>query len=110
MLIISCSPNTEQEKRILGQWEGADWLIEGKSAIDDPTLVQFEFVEGNVYKAQFGSQEEVGTFRMADTKLYTTAKGQLEKMTNFTKITQDTLIMDMNRGGREETLILIRKQ
>jgi hypothetical protein len=46
---------------------------------------------------------------LRDDKLFTTADDQLEVMVLVSKLTKDSLVIDMNRSGQPETLTLIKK-
>lgn len=100
-------PNTEL---LLGKWIGSTWNIAGKPSDFDASQVSFEFNADGTYSAGFGGQAEKGVFHLKDNKLYTTASGnKIEKMVALPKLTKDTIIMDMNRQGQAETLVLIKK-
>lgn len=67
--------------------------------------VSFDF-NGEVYSAKLGQKDEVGSFRIDADKLYTTADGQKEIMVKIMKLTPDSLVFEMNRGGVQEVLTL----
>ena len=48
-------------------------------------------------------------FRLQNGKLYTTAEDKIEKIVTLTKLTKDSIVMDMNRQGQKEQLFLIKK-
>ena len=62
------------------------------------------------YAAVFGNQQEAGVYRVNDGRLYTQADGQAQIMVRFDRPDPDTLTLQMNRGGRMETLVLGRRK
>lgn len=110
-LFFACKQEKDSKTELLyGNWKGADWQVAGKSSGFDATAVNFEFKADGTYEAGFGGQAEKGVFHLKGNKLYTTASGnKIEKMVALPKLTKDTIIMDMNRQGQAETLVLIKK-
>ena len=51
---------------------------------------------------------ENGKYYITNNELYTTPDGGTKMMVKITKLTQDSLVFDMNRGGQAETLTLLR--
>ncbi|PIY31807.1 MAG: hypothetical protein COZ08_08155, partial [Bacteroidetes bacterium CG_4_10_14_3_um_filter_42_6] len=76
----------------------------------DVQSVTFMFEENGTYAATFGTQQEAGTYRLEGDKLYTNAQGQVQKMVKLPRLAADTLVMDMNRSGTAETLVLVRSE
>jgi len=68
------------------------------------------FEADGTYAATFGSQNEAGTWRLEGDKLYTTAGGQVQKMVRLPRLSADTLVMDMNRAGTAETMVLVKRK
>lgn len=104
---------------LLGNWQGADWKVQGKSDPGrQPGQVTFFFEKtqddalGGLYVASYGSQKEMGAYRVSDDKLYTKAQGEkIEKVVRIIRLNADTLALDMNRSGTQEELVLVaRKQ
>jgi hypothetical protein len=52
--------------------------------------------------------EEKGTYYINGNELFTTPDGGTKMMVKLDKLTTDSLVMHMNRGGTSETLTLIR--
>lgn len=110
MMLFSCQSNDLDKTLLYGKWKGADWLLEGNSTDFDAHLVHFSFADDDNYLADFGgTQKEIGTYRLEGDKLYTTAKGKKEKVVRLVTLNQDSIVMDMNRSGRDEVLILVRE-
>ncbi len=110
IFIFACTQEKDPKTELLyGNWKGISWDIAGKSSDMDASSVAFEFKADGTYSAGFGGQAENGTFKLKDNKLYTTAANKIEKMVALSKVTKDTIIMDMNRQGQAEQLILVKK-
>ncbi|MCF8239579.1 MAG: hypothetical protein K9I85_15560 [Saprospiraceae bacterium] len=110
--VVSCTSDLERAEQIAGEWQGVRWVTEGQPVTDDPSKVIFIFHLPDQYAAIFGSQDEKGTFRVNDGRLYTQsdAEGAAPMMVRFERPQQDTLTLKMNRGGRVETLVLGRRK
>ena len=104
-LFISCADSLD-ETLLHGKWKGADWLVEGKPSGLNAASIQFEFKADGTYEANFVNQKENGTYYLAADKLYTTDEGKAQKVVRLLMLTQDSIKMDMNRGGTTELLIL----
>ncbi len=107
--ILSNCTTEKKAEPVLGNWQAIGWLVDGKDSNRDISSINFEFNEDGNYNANWGKQGEKGTFEVKGNKLYTTGEGQIKKMVKFTISGLDTMVMDMNRVGTEEQLILIRK-
>ena len=105
---LGCSSENNNQ-RVVGQWQGISWKVKGQPSGRNASNVHFEFNADDTYTASFGQQKEEGAFRLVENKLYTTAKGQAEKMVQVTFLKLDTLVMDMNRAGTVEELVLVKK-
>lgn len=109
-LFLACKQEKDPKfELLLGKWKGAVWSVAGKASGFDVSQVKFNFNADGTYSAGFGGQAEKGVFRLKDNKLYTTAENKIEKMVALPTLTKDTIIMDMNRQGQAETLILIKE-
>ncbi len=106
--VFACSPEQNNQK-VVGDWQGVSWKVKGEDSGRNAADVSFSFNAGDTYTAAFGQQKEEGTFRLVEDKLYTTAKGQAEKMVKVSLYSLDTLVMDMNRVGILEQLVLVRR-
>lgn len=107
---LTCKTDTDAKIALLyGQWSGAAWSIAGKPADMDALKVTFNFNSNGTYSAAFDNQKENGVFHLKDNRLYTTAQDKIEKMVALSKITKDTIIMEMNRAGQSEQLVLVKK-
>lgn len=97
---------------LIGDWQGASWTIGGADSGRDVADVKFSFRENYTYTASYGNSNEQGTYRLTEKKLYTTAEGanQAEKMVELASISADSIVMNMNRVGTAEQLILVKQK
>ncbi len=109
LALVSCQKTNDKNTALLGQWEGTEWLIFDKPSDIDASQVKFEFREDGTYTAQFGNQNQMGTWRTEKDKLYTTETGKQEIMVKLLKADGAGLDFEMNRGGQKETLKLVKK-
>ena len=105
--IIACQ-HAIDKKMLLGEWKGAEWLIEGQTADYDATSTFFSFQEDGTYTYRYTDMEEKGKYFVSRDELITTPDGGIKMMVRIEKLTSDSLVMNMNRGGTSETLTLVR--
>ncbi|MGG9971965.1 lipocalin family protein [Ferruginibacter sp. SUN002] len=108
-ILISCG-DTTNNKLIIGSWQGAEWLVNGQPSDNNAKATSFTFNEKGDYTFNYGGVIEKGTYKVENAMLFTTPEKQQEIMVNITKLTNDSLVFDMNRGGQPETLTLLRKK
>ena len=108
LFLLACQPDTRENHQVAGVWQGIAWQVNGENSNREARDVRFTFTLPDEYGAIYDQQGEVGTFRIEGDKLYTIAPGQQQKMVRFRIPHPDTLILDMNRAGTAETLILGR--
>lgn len=108
VFLFACGEN-KNKQLIIGNWAGAEWLIDGKSAGTGATSTAFSFTDKGEYTFENDGNVQKGTYKVEKDKLYTTPLNQQEIMVRIAKLTQDSLVFDMNRGGQSETLTLLRK-
>lgn len=106
-LLFSCM-HSENKTLLVGDWKGAEWLVGGNPSEYDAKKVSFHFGADGGYSSDFGGDVEKGTYILRNDKLFTTPDGQLEIMVLISKLTKDSLVFDMNRSGRAETLTLVK--
>lgn len=110
-IFTSCKQDDSKKQLLMGKWQGVSWNISGKASDRDAKSVHFEFANTDTYSASWGGQSEKGSFRLSGDKLYTTAEAtnKIEKMVKLSTLTADTIVMDMNRMGDSEQLVLVKK-
>ncbi len=105
---ISACQHAIDKKMLLGEWKGAQWLIEGQTADYDATSTFFSFQDDGTYTYRYTDMEEKGKYFVSRDELITTPDGGIKMMVRIEKLTSDSLVMNMNRGGTSETLTLVR--
>ena len=105
--IFACQ-HAIDKKMLLGEWKGAQWLIEGQTADYDATSTFFSFRDDGTYTYRYTDMEEKGKYFVSRDELITTPDGGIKMMVRIEKLTSDSLVMNMNRGGTAETLTLVR--
>lgn len=118
LLVIACKPDVKfTPEMLLGTWNGVEWKVQGKTTTDrNASTVYFVFeaqgsdASAGRYIAAYGDQKERGAYQLKADKLYTTAdENKIEKVVKVVKLTADTLVLDMNRMGTSEQLVLVEK-
>ncbi len=110
LVLVNCQKVNDKNPMLLGKWQGQNWLVFDKPSNNDASQVHFEFKEDGSYNAQFGSQNQQGTWRTEKDKLYTTETGKQEIMVKLLKYDGANLNFEMNRGGQKETLEMEKEQ
>ena len=108
VFMTSCFQKLD-EKLLLGEWHGAEWLVEGQTADYDATSALFTFDEKGKYSYNYAGSGETGKYHVSGNELFTTPEGGIQMMVKIQKLTPDSLVMLMNRGGTSETLTLVKK-
>ena len=106
--IVSCI-DSEDKKLIIGQWTGTSWTVNGRPSNYNPAEATFTFHDDGTYSFEYGATKEAGKYFISNKELFTTPEGGLKMMVRVPRLTQDTMVFDMNRGGQAESLTLIRK-
>ncbi len=111
LLSITFSNCKQDDKKplLLGKWQGVSWKVKGKDSGRDVNSISFEFKNDDSYSTAFETQKEHGSFRLVGDKLYTTGENKIEKMVKLSTLKADTIVMDMNRAGDAEELVLVKK-
>ncbi|MBX2889566.1 MAG: hypothetical protein KF734_01440 [Saprospiraceae bacterium] len=109
LVLTACQSTNDKNPALLGQWQGTEWLIFDKPSGMDASKVHFEFKDDGTYSASFGNQNQSGIWRSDKDKLYTTETGKKEIMVKILKADGTSLDFEMNRGGQQETLKMVRK-
>ncbi len=102
----NCGQDLGYQAAIQGKWQVTNWTT-GTGQARPVESVNFDF-HGDTYNAKLGDRDEAGNFRLSGDKLYTKADGQQEIMVKIQKLTADSLVFEMNRGGTAEVMTLIR--
>jgi hypothetical protein len=105
---IACKKEADK-KLIIGHWTGTEWLVEGQPSTHTPEAAVFTFDDTGHYTFTYNDNIEKGDYYVNNDQLFTTPEGGIKMMVKIPKLTRDTLIFDMNRGGQAERLKLVRK-
>ena len=111
ILIVLFTQCKQDDKKplLIGKWQGVSWKVKGKESGRDFGSIHFEFKNDDTYSTAFDTQSEHGSFRLVGDKLYTTGENKIEKMVKLSTLKADTIVMDMNRAGDSEELVLVKK-
>ena len=108
MALAACQTDLDS-KLLIGNWKGSEWSVNGEAQQRDATSVKFTFNEDGTYSASYGSQTEQGTWYLSGDKLYTHAEGQQEKKVRLLSLSATKVVLDMNRAGTSEKLVLVKE-
>ncbi len=109
LFLFSCA-DTKNNKMIIGHWAGANWLVDGKPSGLNAAATSFIFDDKGNYSFNYAGTEEKGSYKVENDMLFTRPSGQNEIMVKIAKITADSLVFEMNRGGTAEVLTLLRNK
>lgn len=105
--VASCT-NTENNKMIVGNWKGTEWLVDAAPSNLQADKAFFEFDEKEKYSFEYAGNKEEGTYKVENDMLFTKPANEQEIMVKIVKLTKDSLVFDMNRSGQAERLTLLR--
>lgn len=108
LFVTSCSDN-KNDSLIIGNWQGAEWLANGKPSENNAKSTSFSFNEKGEYSFINAGNTEKGSYKIDSDMLFTTPEGKQEIMVKIAKLTKDSLVFEMNRGGQAESLVLLKK-
>ncbi len=109
-LFIGACGDTTNKKFIIGNWHATEWLINGIPSDANVKNTSFTFNEKGEYTFVNSGHTEQGTYKVEHNRLFTTPGGQQEMMVRIAKLTTDSLVFEMNRGGQPETLTLLKNK
>jgi len=108
MTFLNCESNNFDPQLLVGSWEVSSWEIdETDKAIDQ--MMDMTFNEDGSYLVDYGSEQENGKYWIAGKYLHTVEKGQAEKKVKLVELVVDSMRFQMNRGGRLESVLLLKK-
>ena len=108
LICFSSCANKENNKNIIGNWTGNEWLVNGSPSNRNVAETHFTFDDKGNYTYTYSGTEEKGTYKVENDMLFTKPGDQQEIMVKIKKLSTDTLIFDMNRSGQTELLTLLR--
>ena len=105
-ILTGCSDNQYKEI-ILGKWETVEWNeIQTGSTIN--ATMDFDFGLDGRYTVNYGTEIEKGKYWISGDYLHTLEDGASEKKVKILKMSKDTFLMEMNRAGSIEQVLLSR--
>ena len=108
IVFSSCDSYSGYDKMIVGHWNAIQWETENNVRNADVSRYSFDFDNEGNYQSKFGGVDEEGTYRIEYNRLYTKNGGDDEIVVEIQSMTSDTLRIGMNRGGVQETLVLVK--
>lgn len=105
--IVACKLD-DKTPLLIGQWQGISWKVNGVASDRNAKAVKFQFNADKTYSTSYENESEHGIFRLNFGNLYTTGENKIEKMVKLSTLTADTIVMDMNRAGTAEEIILVK--
>ena len=108
LVSVCCFSCFEAEESIAledlhGYWNGIGYEI-GDKPQSNASDWQFQINPDSTYLLKYGSNAQEGIYRVAGNKLYTTPKGEAEISVAIEQLTQDSMVIKMNRSGIIEIL------
>ncbi|HAN65107.1 MAG TPA: hypothetical protein DCQ34_01915 [Chitinophagaceae bacterium] len=102
--------DTTNNTLIVGKWQAVSWTAGDQPSGNNATGTSFQFDSTGHYIFDYGATRQKGTYKVENNMLFTKAEGQQEIMVLIEKLTNDSLVFNMNRGGQAEKLSLVRAQ
>jgi hypothetical protein len=104
LLLLACADNLD-ETLLHGNWSTKDWyILESGKKINN--TMDFSFDSDRRYSIDYGSQKESGKYWVAVDYLHTVEDGKAEKKVKIISLSADTMVLEMNRAGQIERLLL----
>ncbi|MDA9773792.1 lipocalin family protein [Saprospiraceae bacterium] len=104
LFLFSCN-NGMDKVMLYGEWKTVEWkeIQTGKSI---QQKMDFDFSEDGRYSVDYGSEKEIGDWWVRGNFLHTREDNQAEKKVLVSEIDSSRLVLEMNRGGVLEQVIL----
>lgn len=107
LALISCNSQYD-EAFLVGNWEKSEWkIIDTGEDITNP--LRFKFLSDGRYKVSYGTEMESGNYWISGEYLHTVEDEMAEKKVKIVRLTNDSLIFEMNRGGQLELVKLFKQ-
>jgi len=105
--LIACKDKWE-DSALLGKWNTVSWTekLSGKSI---GNKMDFHFMEAGKYDVDYGSVQSSGKYWIANEYLHTVENGKVEIKVLIVNLNQDSLVLELNRGGVLETMVLLKQ-
>jgi len=109
---LSCSPETNKNQEIFGNWHATQVLEEGRPLAVDTQQIRFHFDADATYRFQSTlNYREAGRYQLENGYLFTTDtlhQASEEKAVQILKLSPDSLHLRMQEAGKERLLKLVR--
>jgi len=106
-LLSSCA-SKYAETDLHGKWEVKEWKEMSTNKVMNGKM-DMDFDANGQYNIAFDSDNEKGKYWLMGEFLHTIEEGQSEKKVKIMNLTSDSLVLQMNRGGEMEKVILLKK-
>lgn len=108
LLFIHCEPAvTQYDTDIIGTWKQESWVIVANNRPVNRQM-DFTFSSDKRYTVDYGSELEKGNYWFIDDDLFTQEDGREKKKVKIVKLSPDTLVFNMNRGGQIEQVSYVK--
>jgi len=107
-LIIACQQQKWPDEALHGQWDSSSW-INLNTQKEISSQLDFNFKSDGRYELDYGTKLVEGKFWIESDYLHTIEDQQSEMKVKILSLNQDSLVIDMNRGGHMERVILLKQ-
>jgi len=108
MITISSCADKYSETDMHGDWKVSEWKKESSGKIISNKM-DMNFNPDGQYSIDYGSKKESGKYWIKGEYLHTVAEGKSEMSVKILNLNSDSLVMQMNRGGEMERVVLLNK-
>ncbi|MEL6925641.1 MAG: hypothetical protein AAFO94_16470 [Bacteroidota bacterium] len=113
LFLGACQPNDTRPELLRGQWQGIAFTESADSVKLDPSEITFDFRPNGVYHyTSTLNYKEAGSYKLDGAILYTTDtvwRVTGEKAVEIAFEGKDTLLVNMNRDGIDQQLLMRRQ-
>ena len=106
--ITACNNSSYDETLLVGEWKVHTWKIASNGEAINQKM-DFTFDANKKYAVDYGSEKDSGTYYLSGDYLYAKGTNATEISVRLTQLTKDSLSMEMNRQGRLENVLLLKK-
>ena len=109
LMVMACQPQQKWPSEALhGSWDTNSWVnLNTNNPINGQ--LDFQFNDDGRYILDYGSKKVEGKYWIEGEYLHTIEDQQSEMKVKILTLAQDSLIIDMNRGGHMERVILLKQ-
>lgn len=107
LLLVGCADKYSKTD-LLGDWGVSEWKKESSGAAISNKM-DMNFKTDGQYTIDYGAKKENGKYWISGDYLHTVAEGKSEMSVRIMNLNSDSLVMQMNRGGDMERVVLLKK-